>query len=271
VNRELIEALQNSLLFSLYARIVTATDLPLAEGGRVTAFQVIREFWQRRVRSPSEGLRAIGPSEESAAVKRQAIVYLVKESVGGKIVIRLPDNDAHVEHGIRMLLHEGVLSDQGSHAVRWFHDWIREFALVDSLIAGIEAPGPAALADAICQIAIDHVARTSAVAGAKWVIGEETWGPIETYLSSLAVAKRGFASEALAVLIEESPRHVRLNDLPDSLLHEAVEMARLKNDARWADQIAALPATRFASDFGDELLSAVNQYEFEVQPRGQSA
>ena len=30
-----------------------------------------------------------------------------------------------------MLLHEGVLIAQGTYNVRWFHDWLREYSLVD--------------------------------------------------------------------------------------------------------------------------------------------
>jgi hypothetical protein len=267
-NHELLQALRNAFLLSLYAKIATVQDMPLGVSGSVTAFQVVREFWQRRVRAPSEGHRCLGPEEESSATKRAAILYLVDETRKGKIVIRLPRDDARTERGIRMLAFEGVLQEYGTHAVGWIHDWLREYALVDSLVGELQHPGTAQLAGHVCRIEIDHLARTVAVGVAKWVIADSRCGPIEQYLLAVHQRKRGLASDAIASLLEDSSRTLRLESLSDVLLIETVDLARKMKMPQWAGQISSLPEARFAGPDGAKLLHHVNQYELEISDDG---
>jgi len=263
-SNELLEVLRNTFLLSLYAKIASSEDLPLGVSGRVTAFQVIREFWQRRVRAPSEGHRCVGPEDDSTAAKRMAIVYLVEETLKGNLIIRLPNDEVRAERGIRMLAFEGVVQEYGTHAVGWFHDWMREYALVDYIIADLQHAGPEQLAERVCSLDIDHVARTVAVAGAKWVIADGRWGTVEEYLFAIHQRKHGLASDAIAPLLEESSKSLRLEALPDALLLEAVDMARKMEAPQWADQISSLPASRFTGLPGAALLHYVNQYELEI-------
>jgi hypothetical protein len=194
------------------------------------------------------------------------VVHLVEETLKGMLVIRVPASPERVERGVRMLAREGIILERGTHAVHWFHDWIREFALVDYLIADIERTAPAALAEKILGLATDHVARTAAVAGAKWAITDLNWGPVEVYLEQLNAKRPGYASEALAALLEESPAHLKLERLADPLLEEAVGMARHMGNKNWFGQISSLPPGRFRGDAGARLLLAVSQYEMEMSP-----
>src|SRR5262249_34269427 len=56
-NPSLVDVLRTPILFSLYAGIATREDMPLAESGEVTAFQVIEAFWHRTILRASVGLR----------------------------------------------------------------------------------------------------------------------------------------------------------------------------------------------------------------------
>jgi hypothetical protein len=262
---DLIQALQNPFLFSLYARIASPETTALGSGGRVTGFRIVQEFWNLRVIAPSEGHRSTVATEtESTLAKRRAISHLVCETLAGKSAARLPLEDEQAFRGFEMLKYEGVVVPQGSHAVRWRHDWFREYALVDSLVGRADRPSHLALASAICALDIDHVARTAAVGGAKWAIMDEAWGPVESYLDSLQKLQPGFASEALASLLEEPSSHLDLSKLNDKLLIEAIDLARKMKARQWLSQISSLPPARYASPSGPQLLDVTIRYESEL-------
>ena len=63
-NPELVRALRNPFVLSLYAGIVTKSDLPLDASGEVTAFRVIEEFWARRVRRRERGATCGGSERD---------------------------------------------------------------------------------------------------------------------------------------------------------------------------------------------------------------
>jgi hypothetical protein len=168
-----------------------------------------------------------------------------------------------------MLVHEGVLVVQGSHAVRWAHDWLREYALIDLLIGMIDETGADKLAERIARLKTDgchdHVVRSAAVGGAKWVLGDPgTWGPIEVYLSSLKTSLPGETSDALSMLMEGAERTVTLARLPADVMTEAILFATRLRATQWSRQIAALPQELFIGDAGTRLLRAVTDYELEA-------
>lgn len=152
-NESLLKVLRIPFLLSLYARIATPSDLPLEASGEVTAFQVVEKFWSMRVCAPSVGHRLVGEPDESFAAKRAAAKYLAERTREGLLAIERPARDFLVQQGIQMLLHEGVLVAQGTYSVRWFHDWLREYSLVDLIISDIESIGPVQLAERVIRLA----------------------------------------------------------------------------------------------------------------------
>ena len=209
-NESLLQVLRNPFLLFLYARIVTHLDVPLETSGEVTAFQVVKEFWSRRVCAPSEGYRLEGPPENSAFAKRGAAKYLAEKTRDGHLAIGRPQEIA-MNQGIQMLVHEGVLVTQGTHTVRWLHDWLREYSLVDLLISDIETLGPTSLAERVIELSAeedrpDHVIRAAAVGSTKWAVSHPNrWGPVEDYLTTLHGKLPGPASGA----VSDSHRGVR--------------------------------------------------------------
>jgi hypothetical protein len=271
-NESLLKVLRIPFLLSLYARIATPSDLPLEDSGEVTAFQVVEKFWSMRVRAPSEGHRLVGESEESSAAKRASAKYLAERTREGSLAIPRPDRDLLVQQGIQMLLHEGVLIAQGTYSVRWFHDWLREYALVDLIISDIESIGPLQLAQRIILLADqehrpDYVVRAAAVGGAKWIVAKGgEWGPIEDYLGRLHDRFPGIASEAISVLIEGPEGGLRLARLPQQLLLDAIHLAIGLRAPQWTTQILTLPPQAFLGLLGPQLHRVVTDFELEVMP-----
>ena len=271
-NESLLKVLRIPFLLSLYARITTPSDLPLEASGEVTAFQVVEKFWSMRVCAPSEGHRLVGAPDGSSAAKRAAAKYLAERTREGLLAIARPDHDLLVQDGIQMLLHEGVLIAQGTYSVRWFHDWLREYSLVDLIISDIESIGPAALAERVIRLADhehrpDYVVRSAAVGGAKWAVAKcARWGPVEVYLTVLHDRFPGVASGAVAVLVEGSESGLELARLPQRLLLEAVHLAIGLRAWQWATQIFRLPQHVFSGELGPQLHRVVTEFELEVMP-----
>ncbi len=266
-NGRLMEVLRNPFLLSLYADIITTADMPLAESGEVTAFRVIVEFWQRRVRGVSVGQRAVGDSELSQEPKRKAAVFLGEQSLAGALVIARSGSDAEVEKGIEMLLREGVLRQQGAATVTWVHEWLHEYSLIETLIARLETVTPASLAKTIHEACtIDHVARAAAAAGFKWIVAHPAVGSPQDYLQALAGHRPGLAQEALIVLLEGSPTPETLAQLSDELLAEALTLAVSLRVPHWGEQVAALDEARYFGPVGDRLHAICVEYELKIVP-----
>jgi hypothetical protein len=271
-NESLLKVLRTPFLLSLYAHIATPSDLPLEASGEVTAFQVVEKFWSMRVCTPSIGHRLVGGPDESFAAKRAAAKYLAERTREGLLSIERPDRDLLVQKGIQMLLREGVLVAQGTYSVRWFHDWLREYSLVDLIISDIESIGPAGLAERVIRLADrehrpDYVVRTAAVGGAKWAVAKSAqWGRVETYLTLLHDSFPGVASGAIAVLIEGSESGLELARLPQQLLLEAIHLAIRLRAWQWATQISGLPRQVFSGRLGPQLHRVVTEFELEVMP-----
>jgi hypothetical protein len=258
-NESLLKVLRNPFLLSLYARIATPLDLPLEDSGEVTAFQVVEKFWSMRVRTPSEGYRLVGELAESSAAKRASAKYLAEKTREGSLIIQRPDCDLLVQRGIQMLLHEGVLVAQGTYSVRWFHDWLREYSLVDLIVSEIESVGPVQLAEKVVFLAElenrpDYVVRAAAVGGAKWIVAKgNQWGPVEDYLGRLHDRFPGIASEAISVLIEGPESSLQFARLPQQLLLDAIHLAIGLRAPQWATQILSLPSEVFLGLLGPKL------------------
>lgn len=266
-NARLVEALRNPFLLSLYADIVTPGDMPLAESGEVTAFLVVDEFWKRRVRGVSEGQRAVGDSEQSQEPKRTAALYLSEKSLSGELVVGRGSGDPQVASGIEMLLNEGVIREQGNAAVVWIHDWIREYALIDVLLSRCAAESAQALARRIlADCGIDHVGRSAAAAGMKWVVANPARGTPMDFLTELWSKNPGYAREALAVLLEGSPTGVSFGNLPDDLLIEAINLAIHLRATQWGGEVGGLADERYFGAAGDKLHAAGVEYELTVAP-----
>jgi hypothetical protein len=266
-NGRLVEVLRNPFLLSLYADIITPAEMPLAESGEVTAFRVIDEFWQRRVRGISVGQRAVGDSELSQEPKRKAAVFLGEQSLAGEMVIVRSGLDAEVEKGIEMLLREGVLREQGAAAVTWAHEWLREYAIIETLVTRLETVSAASLAKTIYDSCdTDHVARAAAAAGLKWIAANPAVGSSRDYLTELAKHQAGLAREALIVLLEGSPIPGILAQLSDELLAEALTLAVSLRVPHWSEQVAALDEARFFGAVGDRLHAIGVDYELKIAP-----
>jgi len=261
-NPELIEVLCNPFLLSLYARIVSQEDdYPLEETGRVMAFSVIRQFWHRAVVQESLGYRAPQGSATSAQTKLEAIRYVVAQTLAGEDIFKKDSIGPQVDSGIDALISEAVFLPQGTHAVIWRHDWLKEYALIDRLIASIGDRGPSQLSSAVCAVRSITAGRVAARGAVKWVLLDPEWGPLESFLCSLYGTDSGLAREGLSVIMTE-PQHVlRLADLDYELLIEAIEFAIQHGATQWADQIADLPEERFVEKSDQRLNEVVARYE----------
>jgi len=156
------------------------------------------------------------------------------------------------------------------YSVRWFHDWLREYSLVDLLISEIESIGPVELAQRVVGLGQDenrpdHVIRSAAVGGAKWAVAQrDQWGPVEDYLSALHDRLPGVASGAIATLVEGSESGLVLSRLPQQLLLDAVHFALGLRATQWAEQVTNLPQRAFSGRLGPELHRVVTEFELEV-------
>jgi hypothetical protein len=260
-NRLLVGALQNPFLLSLYADIVSPGDMPLAESGEVTAFRVIDEFWKRRVRGLSIGLRAVGNSETSQEPKRLAAVFLSERSLAGESAIGRTSEDALIAHGIEMLLREGVLREQGAGAVAWVHEWLREYAIVDRLLVDLGELTAANLARAVTRCGSQPVSRVAAAGGAKWVAAHPECGSGAEYLVELWAVDKRLAREALVVLLEGPSSGLQFAALPPGLLYEAITLAVHLRAEQWADQTASLSNQCFLEKDSNELHAIAVQHE----------
>lgn len=266
-NVRLVEALQNPFLLSLYANIVTPTDMPLAESGEVPAFLVVDEFWKRRVRGVSEGQRAVGESEHSQEPKRKAALHLSDKSLSGELAISRGSDDPQIDSGLEMLLREGVIRDQGTNAVAWIHEWIREYALIDRLLSRCKSASGIALAQQIvADCTIDHVGRSAAAGGVKWVAANSSAGTPTDFITTLWSRNQGYAREALVVLLEGSPAGVTLGALGDGLLVEAVTLATHLRTTQWNSEVERLADDRFFGPDGDMLHAICLEYELKIAP-----
>ncbi len=264
-NLDLIRCLKNPFLFSVYARITSDLSMPLNDPGQVTAFDVIRVFWGRRVTAESEGHRAVvDPSINSAFAKRSAVDHLAKQAIAGHIVHERPSDNVTVHAGIEMLCREGVLMDHSSITVVWRHAWFREYAMIDSLIGIHETPTVNVVALAVCGIAADHAARIGAVGGCRWILSNPQLGKIEAYLSILYRQRPALAREALSVLLEGTPRDLELANLEPDLLLEALALALAMKAQHWFNQVKSLPESVFQGPEGPGLQAAAFLYESEM-------
>jgi len=260
----LVQVLQTAFLFSLYAKVVTPHDIPLSDSGEVTAFQVIEAFWNRAVTAESSGQRLVGEEHRSQQAKREALAYLVEQSLGGAMAIPRGGIVDRVSDGIEMLVREGMLLPQGNHAVQWVHDWVKEYALVDFLASKISHPSASNLVAAIGELRVDYVARTAAIAGLKWTIAHPRWGAAQEYVVEIWNTHRGLAREVLIVLIEGSSSLLRLESLPLELLIEGIEQAVVIRAAQWEPQIMDLPMELFGGRDGAKLNDVVSRYGLEI-------
>ncbi len=273
-NQSLLEALRNPFLLWMYAKIATPSDMPLTASGEVTAFRIFGTFWSRRVIASSMGARVVGHEDASQASKRHAAHHVADRTRKGDLVVQREPSDVQLDNGIQMLVHEGVLLAQGTHAIRWMHDWLREYALIDLLVGNIATPGPVGLAEQVFLLKSrlgchDHVVRSAALGGAKWVIGEPSkWGPIEWYIEELKRSLPGETSDVLAMLMEGPEGTLILAELPLEALIEAVVFAYRLGAGQWARQIGQLPTELFAGERGMRLLSAVTDYQLKATANG---
>jgi len=257
-----MKVLRNPLLFSIYASTVAPNDLPLRGSGEVSAFSVISQFWHTTVQKGSLGQRVPrGYAGCSAAIKREAVKYVVSQTLSGNDVIDRASLTPVVDAGIDNLVREGVLLTQGTHAVRWRHAWLKEYGIVDYLLAQIGAPSPIRLAEAICKVKNNSAATAAATGAAKWISADSQWGPLEDYLERIYALNSGLAREALSVIIEGTEHALRLSKLSNDLLIEAIEFAIQLKARQWVSQIECLADERFRGITGRRLLNAVAAYE----------
>ncbi len=263
-NLSLLKALQTTFLFALYAKVVTPGDMPLSDSGEVTAFQVIETFWKRAVVAESTGQRLVGDEGRSQQAKREALAYLVQRTISGTVPIPRDAIGDRASDGLEMLVREGVLLTQGSHAVNWIHDWLQEYAIIDWIAGKTSTPTSAALVTAFGEIETDHVARKAATAGLKWTVAHQEWGTPQDYLVELWTRHRRLAREVLALLIEGSTSLLSLAELPFELLLEAIEQAIVMRASQWEVQIAGLPIEMFTGQDGVRLNDAASRYDLGV-------
>ncbi|WLD14362.1 hypothetical protein [Planctellipticum variicoloris] len=264
-NPQLIAALRNPFLLSLYADIVASGDMPLTESGEVTAFRVIEEFWKRRVRGISEGQRSVGSSDTSQAAKRKAAAFLGDQTLSGNLTLSCDQANEEAARGIEMLLLEGVIREQGVGSVAWSHEWLREYSLIQTLIARLASLTATSLARVIpADCKEDCVARSAAAAGLKWIIGKPNAGTATDYLTELGQINPGLAREALIVLLEGTPLTGALNQLPDQVLADALTLAVSLRVPQWGDEVAAIDEARFTGTLGNRLHGLAVEYELEV-------
>jgi hypothetical protein len=237
--------------------------MPLTESGEVTAFQVIEAFWCRTVLQASVGHRSPGDGDRSQHPKRLAAEHMVLQTLEGNPLLRPGSCSTDVAEGYETLRREGVITPQGTHAYRWAHEWVREYAIIDYLVSTTESQTLDWLLKEIATIRVEHVARTAAVAGVKWLIAHPDWGAPQDYLLQLWDRNKGYAFDVLAVLVEEDARHLVLDQLPVALLAELIAQARLLRAWQWWDKVAALPNAQFLVDEG-RLHAVATAYELEV-------
>ena len=167
-----------------------------------------------------------------------------------------------------MLYREGVVLQHSTGTVVWAHAWLGEFAAIERLMEQLKSPSAKTIAEAVSGIKPDHAARTAARGGCKWIVSHPDLGRVEDYLRTLYAANKGFAREALAVLIEDSPRHLDLAKLSTPLLLNAITDAREMGMPQWRGQVALLPDSLFTKPDGPALQLAVFRYESEVKDNG---
>lgn len=265
VNPELLLVLQNPFLFSLYANIVSADDMPLSESGEVTAFKVIAEFWNRRVIGVSVGQRAVGDSETSQAKKQRAAAFLGEMSLHEDALLVTDIVDQDILSGIEMLAREGVIERVSTIRVRWVHEWLREYSLVDQLLTRCEAVSGIAIARRIVSdCTLDHVSRAAAAGAMKWVIATPDAGTPTEFLRELWLLHKGLARDSLVIALEAQSSSLELAALPEDVLVEAVILAKHLGANQWQDQIAKLPEGRFQGDSGGELHRVVVDFELDA-------
>tara|TARA_R110002049_G_scaffold309101_2_gene516890 strand:+ start:11644 stop:13752 length:2109 start_codon:yes stop_codon:yes gene_type:complete len=263
-NEAMITCLRNPFLFSIYARTVGDEDLPLQKHGEVTSFNIIEEYWRRRVTATSQGHRISGEENTNAVSKRAAVGFLSKLTLDGNTTFSRVHDAGAVGNGIETLCREGVLIERSTTSVSWSHGWLREFALIDHLQGLLEDVDPRALAQKVCEIGLDSAARVAAVGGVKWIVAHPSIGDVHEYLETLFWSKKSLAREALSVLLEDSPRHLRLASLHPDLIVEALSLARVARLEQWREQVASLPIELFSTARGAELGIAAMRYEMEI-------
>lgn len=264
-NQALRLCLRNSFLFSVYARTIKPDDMPLTNSGEVEAFSVINEFWKRNVVSESSGLRLAGEENSSHVLKCAAISYAVGETLAGRDIIQIDYGRTDLAQGIAMLCNEGVLvRNNTTTAVKWAHAWFREYAIVDHLLGELTTQTPQAMAEAVCGVSVDHVARDAANGCCKWLIANSSSSAVGKYLETIYASRKGLASEVLFDLVDGNPQHLALNSLSPRLLIETIELATLRGAWQWQAQIDTLPSSKFATSHGLELQRAVIDYETKV-------
>ena len=262
-NPSLLDVLRTPQLLSFYARVVTRDDMPLAQSGEVTAFQVIKAFWQRTVLSASVGHRSPGDADGSQHPKRLAAEHMLQQTMDGELCLRPGSCAPDVADGYENLRREGVIVRETTYAYRWIHDWVRDYAIIDYIISNISNLNVASLLDQVTSVRVEHVARTAAVAGVKWIIAHPDSGTAQDYLLQLWARNRGHASDVLAVLVEHGSRYLMLNDLPAVLLADLIDQARLIRAWHWRDQVSTLLAGKLLEDEG-RLHNSVTAYELEA-------
>ena len=165
-----------------------------------------------------------------------------------------------------MLLREGILEERGPDAVAWVHDWLREYALVSKLRADLGTQTATALAVRISRCLPDHVARAAASGGIKWVLANPAYGRPEDYLGELGRLNPGLMRDALAIVLEGPPDTLKLADLPEDVLHEAVTLASHMGATQWGAQITSLPDALLAGIRGPDLHAITIHYELDIAP-----
>jgi hypothetical protein len=267
-NEPLIRVLQNPFLLSLYADIVTPEDMPLATGGNATAFRVLEEFWTRRVLGESIGQRAVGDSEAaSSASKRAAAVFLGERSLAGDLTIPRDPAKREIDAGVEMLLREGVLRYQGTGGVTFIHEWLREYAIVDTLRTRCQELTAVTLARRIISdCTVDQVARSAAAGGMKLVLSNPLLGTPADFLRELWSHTKAYAREAMIVLLEGPSSAARLVDLPDDLLLEALNLAVALRTPQWGNDVAQLDEARIESSESEPLHAISVDYELTIAP-----
>ncbi len=261
-NRSLIKCLRNGYLFSIYAKTVSSRDMPLASAGEVSAFDVIEEYWKRRVTAESQGFRAIDTPDGGARVKLAAVEHLAACGLEGVDVYRR-STERDVAEGIEGLCREGVLIEHTSLTVVWAHAWLKEYAIIELLLSRTADPNAVNIAQVVNEVTHDHSARIAAVAACKWIVSRRGTGRIADYLSELHGNSVGLR-DALTVLLEDSPTHLDLAELPPALLLEALSLARAMRASQWLEQVASLPDSLFVGPKAEELQRAVLRYESEM-------
>lgn len=263
-NPSLRSCLRNPFLFSVYAQTVTAQNMPLERSGEVEAFNVIEEFWKQRVTCESPGARGVGDPTSSDLSKRAAIAHLAEQTLCGHEVFAASIDHDRVTNGIHMLCNEGVLTRHTTNRVRWSHAWYREYAIVDHLLGNILSHSARTLAQAVCDVSSDHLARDAANGACKWLIAHEDLGSTGEYLQVLYEKRPALATEVLFDVMDGAERHLTLSSLSIPLLIQAVELASQTCATQWAKQVSELPDELFAGVAGPDLARVVVDYETRV-------